>query len=156
MQINYMGPYPLTKGTEEAAGYDICTTESATIYPGTSYKFKTGLHLAIPSGYVGLVEPRSGLSFKNSIENGAGVIDSDYRGEVRIHLYNHGQKPFKVTPGDRIAQMLIQAVESPDFILVGSLDETARGENGFGHTGIGKRLDWDMSEMAKTPNWDII
>ena len=136
MKIPFIGPYPLTRSTEGSAGYDVRTIENAQIFPGSSHQFKTGLKLAIPSGYVGLIEPRSGLSFKNCVENGAGVIDSDYRGEIRIHLYNHGSGTVDIQAGDRIAQLLIQAHEIPEFISVNSLDQTDRGEGGFGSTGV--------------------
>ena len=136
MQIPYIGPFPLLRATDGAAGYDIRTIEDATIFPDMSHKFKTGLRLAIPSGFVGIIEPRSGLSFKHSIENGAGIIDSDYRGEIQIHLYNHGGGTVFFKAGDRIAQLLIQRHEVPEFILVKELDSTTRGENGFGHTGV--------------------
>lgn len=136
MLIPYKGPYPLARATAGSAGYDIRTNEAATLYPGMSHQFITGLQLAIPEGYVGLIEPRSGLSFKKSIENGAGVIDSDYRGEIKIHLYNHGNQTVFFAKGDRIAQLLIQKHESPVFVLVDSLDQTERGESGFGSTGM--------------------
>lgn len=139
MQIPYIGPYPLVRETEGSAGYDIRTIEDATIFPDMSHKFKTGLRLAIPQGYVGIIEPRSGLSFKHSIENGAGVIDSDYRGEIQIHLYNHGGGTVFFKAGDRIAQLLIQKHEIPVFVPVDTLLElgqTARGEGGFGSTGV--------------------
>lgn len=135
MNIPYIGPFPLVRSTPGSAGYDIRTAESATLYPGMSHKFITCLRMAIPEGYVGLIEPRSGLSFKQSIENGAGVIDSDYRGEIRIHLYNHGGNTVHFVEGDRIAQLLIQKYEAPEFVLVDSLDQTIRGEGGFGSTG---------------------
>lgn len=137
MIIKFIGPYTPQRSTEGSAGYDIRTTEAATIYPDMSHKFKTGLRLAIPPGYVGIIEPRSGLSFKHSIENGAGIIDSDYRGEIKIHLYNHGNGTVFFAPGDRIAQLLIQKHETPVFVLVDSLDDTTRGDQGFGHTGLG-------------------
>ena len=136
MNIPYIGPFPLVRSTPGSAGYDIRTSVPATLYPGMSYKFPTGLKMAIPEGYVGLIEPRSGLSFKKSIENGAGVIDSDYRGEIRIHLYNHGNDTVFFAEGDRIAQLLIQKHEVPTFTLVDSLDQTVRGEGGFGSTGV--------------------
>ncbi len=135
MQILCKGPYAPVRATSGSAGYDLQTMDSTTIYPGTSYKFNTGLQMAIPEGYVGLIHPRSGLSFKHSVENGAGVIDSDYRGIIRIHLYNFGGVPVKIEAGDKIAQMIIQKHEKPEFILVDSLDDTERGSNGFGHTG---------------------
>ena len=136
MQIPYSGPYPLVRATEGSAGYDIRTTKGATIPPCGSHKFETGLRMAIPSGFVGIIEPRSGLSFNNCVENGAGVIDSDYRGEIRVHLYNHGNATVFIKEGDRIAQMIIQKHEVPTFVLVDDLDETERGEGGFGHTGM--------------------
>ena len=136
MNIPYKGPFPLTRATGGSAGYDIRTTENAIIYPGSSYKFNTGLSMAIPEGYVGIIEPRSGLSFNNSVENGAGVIDSDYRGEIKVHLYNHGNSTVVIKRGDRIAQLLIQKHEVPTFVLVEDLGETERGTGGFGHTGV--------------------
>lgn len=136
MIIPYIGPYPLVRATDGSAGYDIRTKESAVLYPAMSYQFETGLKLAIPKGFVGIIEPRSGLSFKHSIENGAGVIDSDYRGEIKIHLYNHGFGTVFFAAGDRIAQLLIQRYEIPEFVLVAELDQTVRGEGGFGHTGL--------------------
>ena len=139
MQIPFIGPYTPQRATDGAAGYDIRTIEDATIFPDMSHKFKTGLRLAIPPGFVGIIEPRSGLSFKHSIENGAGVIDSDYRGEIQIHLYNHGCGTVFFRAGDRIAQLLIQKHEIPEFVHVSTLLElgsTDRGEEGFGHTGV--------------------
>lgn len=135
MIIECIGTPPV-KGSDGAAGYDLTTTDSAIIYPGESHKFNTGLHLHIPDGYVGIVKSRSGLSFKHYIECGAGVIDSDYRGAIKIHLYNHGQNRMHITAGDRIAQLLIHKVEEPIFKEVISLDQTERGSDGFGSTGI--------------------
>lgn len=130
-----MGPFRPERATDGSAGYDICSNEDATIHPDASYQFQTGLHLGIPRDFVGLVEPRSGLSFKHKVENGAGVIDSDYRGEIKIHLYNHGKNPVHIKRGDRIAQLLIQRHETPKFVEVETLDNTERGVGGFGHTG---------------------
>jgi dUTP pyrophosphatase len=135
MKIEYTGPHKPTQSTKGSAGFDLTATDSDNIYPGFSYHFKTGLHIAIPHGYVGIIKSRSGLSFNNSIEHGAGVIDSDYRGEVKIKLYNHGNRPVHIHAGDRIAQLLIIKHESPEFVLVDSLDQTDRGDNGFGSTG---------------------
>jgi len=91
--------------------------------------------LAIPPGYVGLVWPRSGLAVRHGIDTLAGVIDSDYRGEVRVVLINHGEAPFRIAPGDRIAQLLIQRVERATFGAAAALDDTERGDGGFGSTG---------------------
>lgn len=136
MKIKYIGPYPLIQAKSCDAGYDITSNETKTILSRHSQQFDTGLFMAIPPGYVGKVVSRSGLSFKNSLEVGAGVIDSGYRGEIRIHLYNHGDYPIGIKKGDRIAQIIIIKHESPAFELVKSLDKTERGNNGFGHTGL--------------------
>jgi dUTP pyrophosphatase len=142
MEIEYTGPYEPVRSSDGAAGFDLITIEGASIYPGTSHKFKTGLHLVIPAGYVGIVKSRSGLSFNKSVEVGAGVIDSDYRGEVRVNLYNHGTDRVVIQTGDRIAQLLIQKCEEPEFVCCGDLDafnyhhnNSKRGESGFGSTG---------------------
>ncbi len=95
----------------------------------------TGVRVQIPPGHVGLVWPRSGLAVRHGIDTLAGVIDSDYRGEVRVVLANHGEEGFTISPGDRVAQLLIQRVERASFVPSSSLDDTARGEGGFGSTG---------------------
>ena len=97
----------------------------------------TGLYIQLPVGYEAQVRPRSGLALKHgiSIVNSPGTIDSDYRGEIGIIIINHGDTPFTIKNGDRIAQMAIQQVEQAKFIEADKLDETERGEGGFGHTG---------------------
>ncbi len=95
----------------------------------------TGVHLAIPPGRVGLVWPRSGLAVRHGIDTLAGVIDCDYRGEVRVVLVNHGHEVFRIAAGDRIAQLLVQPVERADFVPVDALADTERGAGGFGSTG---------------------
>lgn len=112
--------------------------ESITIAPGTSCMIPTGLRLAIPHGYEIQIRPRSGLALKNQVTvlNTPGTIDSDYRGEVGIILINHGKQDFIVSPGMRIAQLVIAPVILGNFILAKELTETARGSGGFGHTGI--------------------
>ena len=84
---------------------------------------------------MGLVWPRSGLAVRHGIDTLAGVIDSDYRGELRVVLVNHGDEPFRIAPGDRIAQLLVQRVERARFLATGEVEETARGASGFGSTG---------------------
>lgn len=135
MKIPYISPYPLVRAKEGDAGFDIASAETKTIIPRHSAQFDTGLFMAIPAGYVGKVVSRSGLSFKHNLEVGAGVIDSGYRGEIRINLHNHGDYPIVVEKGDRIAQIIILKHETPEWTPVDSLDETDRGANGFGHTG---------------------
>ena len=97
----------------------------------------TGIALAIPEGYAGFVQPRSGLAFKHGIMvvNSPGLIDAGYRGEVRVSLYNSGTEPFAVAVGERIAQLVVQRVEEPVFRRRGGVARTARGEGGFGSSG---------------------
>ena len=106
-------------------------------YPGIEVcgAIATGVHLQIPPGHVGLVWPRSGLALRHGLDTLAGVIDSDYRGEVRVILVNHGTDPVRIEAGDRIAQLLVQRVERVAFTRTESLHESARGEGGFGSTG---------------------
>jgi dUTP diphosphatase len=118
-----------------AAGADLRASEAVEIPPGARAAVPTGVRLQIPSGHVGLVWPRSGLAVRHGIDTLAGVIDSDYRGEVRVVLVNHGEAPFRVAPGDRVAQLLIQRVERAAFVAVPTIDETHRGRGGFGSTG---------------------
>ena len=99
----------------------------------------TGLAFAIPTGNYGRIAPRSGLAVKNSLHVGAGVVDSDYRGEVKVLLFNHSDIDFEVTEGDRIAQMIIEKYTMTDLCEVEELSETARGEGGFGSTGVGEK-----------------
>jgi dUTP pyrophosphatase len=118
-----------------AAGADLRASEAVEIAPGGRVAVPTGVRLQIPPGHVGLVWPRSGLAVRHGIDTLAGVIDSDYRGEVRVVLVNHGEEPFRVARGDRIAQLLVQPVERAAFTAVAAIDETERGGGGFGSTG---------------------
>ena len=117
------------------AGADITASEKISIPPRERTLVSTGVRLEIPEGYVGLIWPRSGLAVKKGIDCGAGVIDSHYRGEVKVLLFNHSDNEFQIEPGDRIAQILIQKVERVEFHLVDQLNETARSDAGFGSTG---------------------
>jgi len=125
--------------TALAAGMDICATcdDIITIMPGERGLIPTGLAFAIPAGYEIQVRPRSGLAIKHGIAlvNSPGTIDADYRGEVKIIIINHGQEPFTVKTGDRIAQLIVAPVCQAVLNEVAELDETVRGEGGFGHTG---------------------
>jgi len=120
------------------AGADMAANEEVTIEPGATVIVGTGLSMAIPEGYAGFVLPRSGLAVKHgvTVANAPGLIDSGYRGELRVGLINHSDVAFRIEPGDRIAQLVIMEVETPTFMLVESLDETARGDGGFGSTGV--------------------
>jgi dUTP pyrophosphatase len=121
--------------SDDAAGADLRAAEAITLAPGERAAVGTGVHLEIPPGHVGLVWPRSGLAVRHGLDTLAGVIDADYRGEVRVVLVNHGGEPVRLAPGDRIAQLLIQRVERVVFRKVETLGETSRGDGGFGSTG---------------------
>ena len=127
--------------TPNSAGADLYALlteeESVSILPGETKLIRTGIALAIPEGYVGLICARSGLSVKEGLApaNKVGVIDADYRGEVMVALYNQSKAPRTVTKGQRIAQLLIMPVTQGLFTEVTSLSATRRGEGGFGSTG---------------------
>jgi dUTP pyrophosphatase len=118
-----------------AAGADLRASEAVEIAPGGRAAVPTGVRLQIPTGHVCLVWPRSGLAVRHGIDTLGGVIDSDYRGEVRVVLVNHGEEPFRIAPGDRVAQLLVQRVERAAFTAVAGIDDTDRGAGGFGSTG---------------------
>lgn len=126
--------------TAGSAGMDIKAflQDPVIIEPGKRALIPTGVFLEIPEGYEVQIRARSGLSVKYGIglTNGIGTIDSDYRGEIKVSLINWGEAPFTVNNGDRIAQMIAAKYERVDFELADSLDETERGDGGFGHTGI--------------------
>lgn len=126
--------------TAGAAGMDVVAAEDVAIAPGGRHAVATGLALAIPPGYEIQVRPRSGLALKHGITvpNTPGTIDSDYRGELKVILINHGDTTFIVRRGDRVAQLVLAAVSRAGFVEVESLDETARGSGGFGSTGRGR------------------
>ena len=119
------------------AGADLFSVEEIIIPPGERRDVGTGLALAIPGGYAGFVQPRSGLAFKHGIMvvNSPGLIDAGYRGEVRVSLYNSGNDPFVVRRGERIAQLVVQRVEDAEFVATADLPDTVRGEGGFGSSG---------------------
>lgn len=125
----------LIKKNHNDAGFDIASNEDIEILPHNSRLISTGLYIKIPQGYVGIIKSRSSLSVAYELEVGAGVIDSDYRGEIIVHLYNHGNYAYNLSKGDRIAQLLVIPVVLNSFIEVEKLDETERGEQGFGSTG---------------------
>lgn len=122
------------------AGADLTASETVCILPGGWAAIPTGVKMAIPEGYVGLVHPRSGLALKFGIAvlNAPGTIDSDYRGEIKVLLINHGKSPYVVQKGDRIAQIVFQEFRSASFYAVSpeQFQETERGASGFGSTGV--------------------
>ena len=123
--------------TPGAAGMDVVAAEDHDLAPGQRHAVATGFRVAIPEGYEIQVRPRSGLAFKHgiSVPNTPGTIDSDYRGELKILLINHGPDPFTIRRGDRIAQLVPAAVTAAAFDEVEVLDDTDRGHGGFGSTG---------------------
>lgn len=127
-----------TRAHDDDAGYDLRASEPATLPPGGRASVGTGVAVAIPDGHAGLVLPRSGLAARHGISlvNAPGLIDAGYRGEVRVLLLNTDlEAGFEVAPGDRIAQLVIVRHEAPELVEVVSLDETVRGDGGFGSTG---------------------
>jgi dUTP pyrophosphatase len=124
--------------TEHAAGMDVVSAEDVTLPPGGRHAVATGFAMAIPAGYEVQVRPRSGLALKHgiSLPNTPGTIDADYRGELKIIMINLGSDAFEIARGDRIAQLVAAPVQAAIFAEVKSLDETARGEGGFGSTGV--------------------
>ena len=128
--------------THGAAGMDVVAAEDVTLAPGGRHAVATGFALAIPERYEVQVRPRSGLALKHgiSLPNTPGTIDSDYRGELKIIMINLGGEPFAIARGDRIAQLVLAPVTLAAWDEVAELDETARGEGGFGSTGGHARL----------------
>ena len=128
-----------TYGTPYSAGADLyaCMDEPVTIAPGETVLIKTGLAMAIPEGYAGLIYARSGLATKKGLApaNKVGVVDADYRGEVMVPLHNHSRVAVTVEHGEWIAQMVITPFLTAEFLEAEELDDTLRGENGFGSTG---------------------
>ena len=130
-------PYYATAG---AAAMDLCACigEAVTLAPGERTSLPTGLAIQLPSAdYVALVFARSGLGIKHGValSNGVGVIDSDYRGEIRVGLCNGGDAPYTIQPGDRVAQLAVVPVARPELEWVDALEDTDRGTGGFGSTG---------------------
>lgn len=127
------------RGSDEAAGYDLFADvrEKTILKPQEGMLVPTGLKMAIPSGYFGGVYARSGLSIKEGLRpaNCTGVIDSDYRGELKVPLYNDSNVARTIEPGEKIAQLIIQPYLNVAYHVTKELDETARGEGGFGSTG---------------------
>lgn len=123
--------------TSGAAGMDVVSAEDVVLAPGARHAVATGLSMAIPAGFEIQVRPRSGLALKHGISapNAPGTIDSDYRGEVKIILINHGDQPFEILRGDRVAQLVLAPVVQGSWMEVEELDATERGEGGFGSTG---------------------
>ena len=124
-----------SRGSELSAGLDLYSIEEIRIEPKQRTLAKTGLAVAIPSGYYGRIAPRSGLAMKLGLDVLSGVIDSDYRGEIGCLLYNTGDEPIQLPAGSKICQLIIEKIEMPTAIWADELTDTTRGSGGFGSTG---------------------
>jgi dUTP pyrophosphatase len=124
-----------TRGSALAAGYDLYSAYDYVIPANGKILAKTDIQVKVPHGTYGRVAPRSGLAWKNHIDIGAGVVDEDYRGNVGVVMFNHSAVEFVVKAGDRVAQLVCEKISYPDIEVLDTLDETIRGEGGFGSTG---------------------
>lgn len=123
------------KGSVLSAGFDMYASETCKVPSKGKLLIKTGISMAIPYGFYGRIAPRSGLACKKFIDVGAGVVDADYRGEVRVLLFNFGDEDFEILEGDRIAQIILEQIAMVEVEEVEELDSTERGDGGFGSTG---------------------
>jgi len=125
-----------TRGSDGAVGYDLYSSEDAMV-PNQAGRaiVGTGITVVLPPGVYGRVAPRSGLAAKHCINVGAGVIDPDYTGEIKVILFNHGEKDFEIKKGDRIAQLILERCETPPIEEISIVEDTDRGSDGFGSTG---------------------
>lgn len=129
------GAFIPERAHEADAGYDLKTPFDTVIRPGGSAIIDTGVHIAIPMGYFGKIESKSGLNVNNGIVSCGGVIDSGYTGSIRVKLYNFGRLPYTFRIGEKIAQLIIQPCILPELIITDKLAKTDRGNKGFGSTG---------------------
>jgi dUTP pyrophosphatase len=138
LRLAHAADLPLPSyATAGSAGLDLRAAEAFTLKPGARALVPTGLSIALPENFEAQVRPRSGLAVKHGVTvlNSPGTIDSDYRGEIKVPLINHGTEDFVIARGDRIAQMVIARVEHVTLVEVTNLDETSRGSGGFGSSG---------------------
>lgn len=127
--------YVPTKGSEFSAGYDLYASESSIIPSFNRATIKTDISVMFPPNYYLRIAPRSGLASKHGISVGAGVVDQDYAGELKVVLFNHSSTTFTLKKGDRIAQAILEHIITPNVTVVDDISETARGSDGFGSTG---------------------
>lgn len=128
------GAYAPIRAHSDDAGLDLRACEDRVVPPMGSAIFDTGVHIMIPSGYVGFLKSKSGLNVNHDI-TGEGVIDAGYAGSIAVKLYNHGSEPYMVRKGDKISQLVILPIAIPSFEIVTEFEETERGSNGFGSSG---------------------
>lgn len=119
-----------TRGSDGAVGYDLYSDEDCVVEPNDRTLVSTGISIVLPEGVYGRVAPRSGLSVKYGIQVGAGVIDPDYTGEVKVILFNHGTSDFMIQKGDRIAQLILERCETPPVVEIDTIEATKRGSTG--------------------------
>ena len=124
-----------TKGSIKSAGYDLYSIVDTIVLARDKAIIPTGLSIEFPSGNYLRIAPRSGLAANSSIDVGAGVVDEDYRGEIKVILFNHSSKDFYINIGDRIAQFIIEKITATEIVVVDELSNTLRNESGFGSTG---------------------
>ncbi|XP_076922355.1 deoxyuridine 5'-triphosphate nucleotidohydrolase-like [Bidens hawaiensis] len=125
-----------SRGSSLAAGYDLSSAIDTKVPARGKALVATDLSIAVPQGTYARIAPRSGLAWKHSIDVGAGVVDADYRGPVGVILFNHSDADFEVKVGDRIAQLIVEKIITPEVVEVDDLDATVRGAGGFGSTGV--------------------
>jgi dUTP pyrophosphatase len=129
------GAFVPTRAHDLDAGLDLYAMESALILPNSSHLFDTGVHMAIPAGYVGMIKSKSGLNVKFGVTS-EGVIDAGYTGSMVVKLFNHGYNSVTIQRGQKISQLVILPIITPELELVDELESTERGNNGFGSTGV--------------------
>ena len=134
VKLNYEDSQAPTRGSDEAAGYDLYSYESETVVPKQIKLIDTGISIRVPEGTYGRIAPRSSVSKKGILVN-AGVIDRDYRGPVKVMVHNLSNNDYVINKNDRIAQLILEQIKTPPVQLVEELDDTIRGEGGFGSTG---------------------
>lgn len=137
LQVQFLTEFATLPKREStgAAGYDLTSASNMIIKGHDKGIVQTDIAIKVPPGTYGRIAPRSGLAAKHFIDVGAGVIDEDYRGNVGVVLFNHSEKDFKVNRGDRVAQLIIEVIQTPEVVNVQRIDGTARGDGGFGSTG---------------------
>ena len=135
LQVELIGGKLPTRGSDDAAGLDLYANQTLSIQPQQRELVPTGIKIKLPAGTYGRIAPRSGLSLKG-IDVAAGVVDRDFRGEVKVVLVNNGSTSFTITQGDRIAQLVLERIATADVELVETVGDTSRGTQGFGSTGV--------------------
>ena len=139
------------KGSPQAAGYDLYATESMVLMPGRRAVVPTGISIKLPSGTYGRIAPRSGLAVKHGIQTGAGVVDPDYTGEIKVVLFNQDRNTYVIHPGYRVSQLVLEKYEDAAVEDVTEIPETTRGEAGFGSTGVSAPIPIPKKKAEPAP-----